>query len=206
MSKLKGTVLVTGANGGLGTAFVSQFLNASTPYFGLFTVRSLAGPSSNSLKNLVSSTNQPNAIMPLDLGNLASVRAFANDVNEQVASSKIPKIRSLVLNAAAQETRRQTYTTDGLEMTFEVNYLANFLLVLLLLKSMDPDVGRIVIVSSFSHDPEYIWNAGYATDKLVFKKPEIMARPDTVDKPGDEYKAGMRRYGLSKTLILMFMY
>lgn len=41
---------------------------------------------------------------------------------------------------------------------------------------------------------------------MIFTDPEKMARPDMNDTPGDEWKAGMRRYGLSKMLLLMLMY
>jgi NAD(P)-dependent dehydrogenase (short-subunit alcohol dehydrogenase family) len=41
---------------------------------------------------------------------------------------------------------------DGYEMTWQVNYLANQLLVLMLLQSMDTTSGRIVIIGSWSHE------------------------------------------------------
>lgn len=41
---------------------------------------------------------------------------------------------------------------DGYEMTWQVNYLANQLLVLMLLQSMDTTHGRIVIIGSWSHE------------------------------------------------------
>jgi NAD(P)-dependent dehydrogenase (short-subunit alcohol dehydrogenase family) len=206
MPDLQGTVLITGANGGLGTAFVSKFLQSSSPYLGLFTVRSRSSESSSVLEKLVASSKHPHTIAAVDLSSLTAVRAFARNINEQVSSGQILPIRALVLNAAIQETKGQSYTTDGLETTFAVNYLGNFLLVLLLLKSMDQDNGRIVIVSSFTHDPERSYNRSFVTDKLVFRKPQLMARPETEDKPGDQFMAGMRRYALSKTLMLMFMY
>src|SRR5947209_1674379 len=64
-----------------------------------------------------------------------------------------PPLRALILNAAFQEATTQTLTEDKRDMTFAVNYLANFLLVLLLLRSMDEEYGRIVFVSSWSHNP-----------------------------------------------------
>lgn len=41
---------------------------------------------------------------------------------------------------------------DGYEMSFQVNYLSNFILILLLLQSMDKTNGRILIVGSWSHE------------------------------------------------------
>lgn len=58
-------------------------------------------------------------------------------------------------------------TDDGLEMTWHINYLANFLLSLLLLQSMDKKDGRILLVSSWTHEyiqpflqgQRLVWNA-----------------------------------------------
>jgi len=203
---MEGTVIVTGANGGLGSAFVKQFINGSYPYYGVYTVRIRSPQSSGALESILASTQKPHQVMTLDLSSLSAVRAFAAEINEQVAAGKIPKIRTVVLNAAVQLVKGVTFTTDGIETTFAVNYLANFLLVLLLLKSMDTEKGRVVMVSSFTHDPEYYMNSYFAKEKLVFKNPEIMAKPVEEDKKGDEWGTGMRRYARSKLLLLMFMY
>lgn len=198
-----GTVIVTGANGGLGSAFVQNLL--STSYHGIFTVRGLSDQSSGRLKQILSLTSMSHAIVSLDLGSLAAVRAFAEDINAKVSNGEIPRIRALVLNAGMQSFHGIKYTTDGIETTFAVNYLANFLLVLLLLKSMDPEKGRIVTISSWSHDTSFYMNV-HVTDKLVFRDPEVMAYPDYEDKKGEDWPAGMRRYGLSKLCLLMFVY
>lgn len=42
-------------------------------------------------------------------------------------------------------------THDGYEMSWQVNYLSNLILVLMLLESMDKENGRIMIISSWSH-------------------------------------------------------
>jgi NAD(P)-dependent dehydrogenase (short-subunit alcohol dehydrogenase family) len=41
---------------------------------------------------------------------------------------------------------------DGFEMTWHINFLSNMLLSLLLLQSMDAQDGRILFVSSWSHE------------------------------------------------------
>jgi NAD(P)-dependent dehydrogenase (short-subunit alcohol dehydrogenase family) len=201
-----GTILITGANGGLGSAFIKALINSSysSSYRGVFTVRSASPDSSGGLHQIVDGTSLDYSITPLDLSDLNSVRTFAKSINDKVASGEIPRIRALVLNAAIQTHRGPMYSKDNLEINFAVNYLAKFLLVLLLLQSMDLEWGRIVIVSSFTHDPAVSYNSSFAKEKLMWKDVETMARQHVDDK-GDEWAAGMRRYARSKLLMLMFM-
>ena len=120
---MKGTFIVTGANGGLGAQLVAQFLQSpyAKDYKGLFTVRDLA--TADSLKEALA--NSPNAshheVKALDLSTLASVRTAAKDLNQQVASRTIPPIRAIVLNAALQHVKGMRKTEDGLEANFAVN-------------------------------------------------------------------------------------
>jgi NAD(P)-dependent dehydrogenase (short-subunit alcohol dehydrogenase family) len=201
-----GTILITGANGGLGSAFIKALIDSpySSSYHGVFTVRSASPESSAGLHKTVDGTSLDFSITPVDLSDLNSVRTFAKSINDKVSAGKLPRIRVLVLNAAIQTHRGPIYSRDNLEINFAVNYLANFLLVLLLLQSMDLEWGRIVIVSSFTHDPAVSYNSSFAKEKMMWKDVETLAGPH-VDEKGDEWAAGMRRYARSKLLMLMFM-
>lgn len=200
-----GTVIITGANGGLGSAFVDKFLQSSMPYYGVFTVRGRSASSSGTLENIVAEAGVPHYIAQVELDNLASVRAFAKYINAQVAAGKFPRIRALVLNAARQSFKGIQFTADGYEATFAINYVANFILVLLLLESMDLSSGRIVVISSFTYDPELFWNSTWAGGrKLMFEDPLLMAKPPISE--ANQYVSGMRQYALSKLSMLMFMY
>lgn len=210
---MKGTFIITGANGGLGANLVSHFLKSlyAKDYKGIFAVRNPA--SAETLKKILagSSSAKDHEIITVDLSTLASVRNAAKDFNQRVASGSIPRIRALVLNAAIQHTQGMKSTEDGLEANFAINYLSNFLFTNLLLQSMDPATGRVVIVSSWTHDPSYYMNSNFITNerhKTVIPEggPQALAKPPGKDTEGDEYKAGMRRYGMSKTLMVMFMY
>ncbi|TQV92886.1 hypothetical protein IF1G_08189 [Cordyceps javanica] len=75
-------------------------------------------------------------------------------MNARVAEGKLPPVRALVLNAGFQEHTTQTKTEDGFDMTFQVNYFSQFLLVLLLLQSMDKESGHKLAIGSWLHDPE----------------------------------------------------
>ena len=205
----KGCLVITGCNGGLGKTLVSQFLASpeSGSYKGLFGVRDAS--KADQLKQLVNEASNPSEheVVSIDLSALQSVRAAAKDINERVKAGTLPPIRGLVLNAAIQFTDGQKFNADGWETTFAVNYAANFLLVLLLLPSMDKDMGRIVIVSSWTHDVNHELNAFIQNEshKTIVQDLDRWKKP-APDTPGDQYNAGMRRYGASKTLIVTLMY
>ena len=210
MSSKKGSFIVTGCNGGLGKAVVADFLQSpnATSYKGQFAVRKPSTATALQAVLAKSPLAKDHEVITIDLSTLSSVRASAKDVNDRVNSGRIPPIRALLLNAALQHMKGQTFTNDGLESNFAVNYLANFLLVLLLLPSMDKEMGRIVFTSSWMHDPAHLMNMFMKEEshKIILNDPQDLAKPKENDRAGDEYDAGMRRYGMSKTLMVMWMY
>ncbi|KAK3689099.1 putative short-chain dehydrogenase [Podospora appendiculata] len=208
-SHAKGTILVTGANGGLGSAIVARIV--STPelaaYHGIYTVRDR---SSAVIPALQSSNSHAHDVVSLDLAKLSNVREAAAALNERVAAGEIPPIRALVLNAGYQEMDAQRMTEDGFSMTFEINYLSQWLLALLLLQSMDKEVGRIVVVGSLAHDP-------YAKqNELPYKKfSKTTIETDTIDpiakgtwstyEEDPSWESGLRRYGAAKLFEVMMI-
>lgn len=152
----KGSILVTGANGGLGSAIAEQVLSRPSlaqDYHGLYTVRKVE--TADALKKVLSGAAKVKHqydIVPLDLASLESVRKVAADINARVASGQIPPIRALILSAAYQEHDDQNFTNDGFDMTFQATYLSHFLLALLLLQSLDKEEGRVVVVGSWTHE------------------------------------------------------
>ena len=215
MAALKGSILVTGSNGGLGTAFVSKLLKSpkASEYRGIYMVRNPT--TATALHNVLKQApkKHQHEILALDLGSLEAIRITAEDINARVTKGTLEPIRVLVLNAAVQfsgpnSLKPQHFTSDGFESSFAVNYLANFLLVLLLLQSMDKEHGRIVMISSFTHDPDCSWNNQmhlYEGEyRTIYSDTEAISKG--IEYTDDSYKAGMRRYAGSKLLLLMFMY
>jgi len=149
----------------------------------------------------------------VDLSSLQSVRSLASDINARVANGALEPLRAVVLNAAFQEAhsgtlKPLTFTKDGYEANFGVNYLANFLFVLLILRSMDKTHGRIVMVSSTVHDPFDKANAtvgAFAKEEHQTVVKDVEALAKGIEYTDDGLKAGVRRYGASKTLMVMFM-
>jgi NAD(P)-dependent dehydrogenase (short-subunit alcohol dehydrogenase family) len=198
----KGTVLLTGANSGLGAAFAERMLDLTSDAYFLFPVRN---PADKSCQKLAERVKSRGAVSQLDLSSLANVRAFAQDINAQVASGQIPRLRTVFLNAATMQLKGLQYGADGYEKAFTVNYMANFLLTLLLLQSMDHEVGRIVLVSSSAADAKPYLSKTYDVPEEHFVEPELAAKP-VAGKTKEGFGDGMRRYGLSKLMSLMFMY
>ncbi|KAL1850647.1 hypothetical protein Daus18300_012858 [Diaporthe australafricana] len=121
----------------------------------------------------------------------------------------------MILNAGFQDFGKQVWTGDGLDMTFSANYLGHWLLTLLLLKSMDKEAGRIVLVGSQAHDPQDERNDStkafvddkfqpFVTDEASF---EVIAKgtwsPATEDP---SWRSGYRRYAASKFFLVSMMH
>ncbi|ROV97123.1 hypothetical protein VMCG_07516 [Cytospora schulzeri] len=215
MSDTKGTILLTGANGGLGSAIVSHIVSSPefAAYHGIYTARNAT--SAPSLDAALSpGTQSPPPPPPhsfdkvsLDLSRLSDVRKVAADINSRVAARTIPPIRAIVLNAGIEEFATQTWTEDGLDMTFATNYLGHWLLTLLLLKSMDRERGRIIWITSWSHYPQdrhNAYNAAYVgkyhNRDIISDDLEPIARGTWSPSKDDStrWAAGYRRYGASK--------
>ncbi|KAK0120178.1 hypothetical protein ONS95_011584 [Cadophora gregata] len=226
MSPDKYTMLLTGANGGLGCSIVGRLLersNLARDIYGLYTVRKPAcAPHINNVLKSADKLQHRYEISSLELESLASVRKFAGNINERVENGSLPPIRALILNAGWQEQTTQSFTLDGFDMSFQVNYLSHFLLVLLLLKSMDMDTGRIVVLSSWSHDTTHPNNklgssanmyAPKEFEQIFSNRKNIPVDIDSLAKgrwsskdehPGDA-NAGIRRYGAAKLCeVMMF--
>lgn len=215
MSAQKGTIICTGTNGGLGSAFVRAL--AASPegsqYRAIYTVRNPSTASDLNAALRSAPKTHHSETLALNLASLKDVRSVAESINARVTSGELPPIRALVLNAAFQDANAltkqpQSFTAEGHEMTFGVNYLANFLFVLLVLKSMDPECGRIVLVSSWTHNSYDNRNDSIAIFKdekykVMFENTEGLAKGIVYDDDG--YKGGMRRYGASKLALVMFL-
>jgi len=126
----------------------------------------------------------------------------------------------LILNAGYRDQHGQTWTESGLDMAFASNYLGHWLLVLLLLQSMDRELGRVVIVGGWVHDPlDTNNNASGAFKDEQWKKIFADARIETVEavakgtwsiSPEDLSKdphgvIGIRRYGAAKLCSIMMI-
>jgi len=115
--------------------------------------------------------------MPLDLGEIGSIRKFAKLIEQ-----KRIEVNILLNNAGVYAFRTFTRTKDGFEGIIGTNHLGHFLLTNLLLPNLIRNKGRIVNVSSQMHqfaqsnvtvdailspDPKTVSAQLYANSKLA---------------------------------------
>ena len=140
---LKGkTILITGANTGLGKATALDLAKREARV--ILACRSLqkGHKAAEEIRSVVRGAVL--VVMHLDLSSLASVRKFAEEF-----SSVEGKLDILINNAGVYMDSPQATTQDGFELHFGVNHLGHFLLTNLLLDLLErSSPSRIVIVSS----------------------------------------------------------
>lgn len=202
-----GTIVLTGANGTLGLAYVRSALKDFPEYHAVLTVRNdgPSDPNTAKLREIIAAfPNAKYSIHTLDLSSLASVRVFSSTIAGKVASGELPAISTIVCNAFAWSiSTGLKFTGDGYELSLQVNHLSHFALILQLLGSIDTSNGRIVVLSSDSHYPG---KSGLEQFPPTFPEDiEKLAKP-AKDAPGEEVGRGFQRYGLSKLCIVMFAY
>jgi NAD(P)-dependent dehydrogenase (short-subunit alcohol dehydrogenase family) len=137
------TFIVTGANTGIGKITARELARGGAHVI-------LACRSQSKTQQVIDEIQReiPGAkveYVPLDLGDLASVRACA----EAIRARNTP-IHGLINNAGLAGGRG--LTKDGFELTFGTNHLGHYLLTRLLLDRLkDAGAARIVNVASKSH-------------------------------------------------------
>ncbi|KAI0506258.1 putative short-chain dehydrogenase [Xylaria bambusicola] len=227
MTMPTGTIVLTGANGGLGTVLASNIIDAKD-YHGIYTVRDVSSDTvlssilrRNAVRPTTAGDQQPvHEMVALDLCKPSSVREAAAAINTKVQSGAMPRIQALILNAGLREAHGQTWTDEGLDTTFTSNYLGHWLLTLLLLRSMDKESGRIVVIGGAVHDPLDPCNSinrAFVEDE--WKQILVDASSETVDAIAKgEWSAspansandprglcGIRRYGAAKLCLVMMI-
>lgn len=137
------TAVVTGANGGLGLETALALARARAT-----VLMAARDPAKTAAAEQRIRDEVPDAVlevMPLDLGDLASVREAAAGIGE-----RHERIEVLVNNAGVMGIP-QRRTADGFETQFGVNHLGHFALTGLLLANVLRAEGRVVTVTSTAH-------------------------------------------------------
>uniref|UniRef100_G3MRV4 Uncharacterized protein n=1 Tax=Amblyomma maculatum TaxID=34609 RepID=G3MRV4_AMBMU len=150
------TVIVTGATSGVGKGTAKELARRKARV--IIGCRNLK-KAKDVAQEIFDETKQPVVVKHLDMNSLKSVRQFCEDVIKTE-----DRLDVLINNAGAIGSSKQVnLTEDGFEETFQVNYLAPFLLTLLLLdflKRSSPS--RVINVSSDYHR---LGEVGWIEDK-----------------------------------------
>lgn len=152
--------IVTGANSGIGLETARELARK-----GAHVVMACRSATRGETARQSILAEQPNAaveLMALDLADLASVRSFADTIQQTGRAVDI-----LVNNAGIMAIPYRR-TTDGFEMQLGTNHFGHFALTgLLLPQVLDAPAGRVVTVSSSAHRmgkmdfADLNWSNGY---------------------------------------------
>ena len=195
------TIIVTGANTGLGygSALKILQLGAKTLILGTRSVSKGEAARLSLLKDPIVQLKNPNAdvlVMKLDLAEYKSVIEFTDKIMEVVDVLDL-----LVLNAGVGLTSWQV-STAGHEMVFQVNYLSNALLSLLLL----PKLRRSAEDENTATGTRISWVGSEGQDMHSLARHPIQTSESVVDHFDDKRKyRSWTRYMDSKLLVSMFV-
>jgi NAD(P)-dependent dehydrogenase (short-subunit alcohol dehydrogenase family) len=213
----KGTIIATGAAGGIGSGWL--FSHLKSPQAKLYHTIYIVHPSApgnlrEHLQNYAPSEHTYE-IFPLDLSKISEVRLAATEFNKRVEEGELGRIKLLMLIAGAMfldPTTKDgvTFTEDGIESHIAVNYLANYILILILLQSLDKNGARIIATGSTTHNPSFLSNQGsfYSKEmKILFGENglEDLVKATEKVKMGEAFPASLRRYGRSKWCLIAFL-
>jgi NAD(P)-dependent dehydrogenase (short-subunit alcohol dehydrogenase family) len=189
------TVIITGGNSGIGYECARSIAAAQQGWQIVLTSRDQHRAEQAAMKIQQDTHTDSITPMALDLGSLDSVRNFA----KAVLTQGFPPLRGLVCNAGYQVAQGLTYTQDGFEATFGINYLGHFLLMQLLLPALRAPA-RIVLVTSASHDPTTM--EGRSNAPLSYDA-RSLAWPEKANMPPVR---GILRYSTSKLCLIYCTY
>ncbi|XP_004550533.3 retinol dehydrogenase 14b [Maylandia zebra] len=137
------TVIVTGANSGIGKALAGELLKLRARVIMACRDPRSAEEAAQDIKKQAGPENGEVVIKHLDLASLRSVRNFCEEVTQEESQVDV-----LINNAGIYQCP-YTKTDEGFEMQLGVNHLGHFLLTHLLLDLLKASApSRIVVVSS----------------------------------------------------------
>jgi len=171
------TVLITGANSGIGRATAVELARRGARVHVACRSRARAQP----VLDEIATAHGPDAVsfLALDLSELASVRAGA----EAYISTGEP-LHVLIDNAGVAGERG--LTADGFELAFGINHLGHFLFTTMLLDTLARSApARVVVVASDAH---------YGARGVDFDA--VRRRTSSL--------TGLREYGVSKLCNVLF--
>ena len=179
-------IIVTGSSDGIGLETAKDLLNSNAKV--IFACRNKE--KTEGIINSFPENIRKNAIfIPMNLESFESIKNFVNEVK-----SKYPKIDILINNAGITSLGKIYKTKDEHLNVFQVNYLGNVLLTLLLLDHFNEKESKIINVSSME----------YKRSQLKYGDSKYLNNYDSMYKYYFENKRGMIFYSDTKLLLNYF--
>jgi NAD(P)-dependent dehydrogenase (short-subunit alcohol dehydrogenase family) len=192
------SLLMSGASRGLGRIAAEMILSSNPELHLVLTVR--AAGRQRLAAELAEATGNVNvSTISCDLTSFAAIRSAAGELARGLASGALPALRGFVGNAGVQMTSRTHASADGIELTFAVNVLANYLFTRLLWDEFT-DPARIVLVTSDTHFGDLRHNMGMVPAPR-WEDPRSLATPRR-DNSARTATAGRTAYSTSKLAVI----
>ncbi|KAF3911343.1 hypothetical protein ABW21_db0208927 [Orbilia brochopaga] len=191
-------ILIIGATAGIGLENARQYLqlNVATLYLGVRSIEKGELVKRELLEDPIVKQKNPHAdirLYEVDLASLKSVESFSKKFFEEVHTLNIA-----VLNAGVA-LLSYTPTIDGLETTYQVNYLSNALIATYLaplLTSSAKSSGKLAYLAFVSSMMQNV--GGFGTKKVISPEENIL------DWLGGPTNHAMDRYNITKLLITAY--
>ena len=167
------TVIVTGANVGLGKVTVIELLKLNVAKV-IMACRNMttANETAGEIRRQFGFSDgdegegrpQKIAVRHLDLASFKSIRKFADTIKEEEQNLHV-----LINNAGINPPEDKRITEDGFELCFQTNYLGQVYLTHLLMDLLKKSApSRIIVLSSEGY--KFCWPKGLIVDDLQFEK------------------------------------
>jgi NAD(P)-dependent dehydrogenase (short-subunit alcohol dehydrogenase family) len=223
------SVLFTGANSSLAIPAIHRLLSTHPTVYAVLTVRNPSDANSRRLLATIAPFKERFSIRTLDLADPLAVDEFARSLAAEIASGTVPSLASIICNAFYWKLNGPPeVVSNGVEKTFQVNYLAHVVLVLRLLGSCAPNT-RILLFASDAHYPgknslekyppflpgvkDQAAEGSEQKEKGKGKKVSVNLDFDSIVHPSQNTKAnddplahGFQRYAISKLATVAWMY
>lgn len=187
------SVIITGANSGLGFECVRAIISSNQPWHIIMACRDVS-KAEKAKRLLVDEFNyQAISILKLDLASLHGIQNFVDTVK----NGDYAPLGGIICNAGIQISKGQELSNDGFELTFAVNHLGHFALVNSLVNSMEVN-SRIIVVSSGTHNP--------ATFEGRIEPANYLGAENLAYVKTSSGLTGMQRYTTSKLCNIMYAY
>jgi len=174
-------IIVTGSSDGIGLETAKDLLNSNAKI--IFACRNKV--KAEKIINRFPENLKKNSIfIQLDLNSFKSIENFSKEIK-----SKYPRI-DILINNAGMAADKMAKTEDGYLDTYQVNYLGNALLTLLLFEHFNEKESKIINVSSMAYkrakitygDSKYLNNYEHNLFSYQFNKKSISSLDDFKNK------------------------